>query len=287
MPHAVTEEVRLSDGARLWTRSAPEAGRPAAVFVHGGPGMWDHLGPLAGMLAGLAGTHRYDQRGCGRSAPDTDFRLDRFVADLDELRAHFGHDRWFVVGHSFGATLGLAYAAARPERVAGLVYCSGVGLDWPGHRAAHRERARARLTPAQRARRDALQQRDRSWPEEVEWRTFCWLPDFADPERRWELAAADAATPLPLNRECNRALNAETDARADAERTACARVTAPVLAIHGAADPRPVAGVEALVDALPSARLAVLDGAGHQPWRERPAATRALLREFVAAHTAP
>jgi proline iminopeptidase len=132
------------------------------------------------------------------------------------------------------------------------------------------------------ARRDELQQRDRTWAEEVEWRTLCWLPDVTDPAH----AAALAATPLALNLECNQVLNAETNAWAGGEeRRMCRRVAAPVLAAHGDADPRPVAGVEALVDALPDAELAVVPGAGHSPWLERPDAVARLLREFVRSRS--
>jgi pimeloyl-ACP methyl ester carboxylesterase len=89
---------------------------------------------VTGPLAGLVSTHRYDQRGCGRSSLNDDYRMDRFVADLEELREHFGYERWAVFGHSFGGTLGLAYASAHPGRVTALVYCNGVGLDCPRHR---------------------------------------------------------------------------------------------------------------------------------------------------------
>lgn len=272
--------VVTSDGATLWTDSSEPSAEPAMVFLHGGPGMWDYLRPVAAMAQPWFRTHRYDQRGCGRSAPDTDYRMARWVADLDELRRHFGHDRWYVFGHSFGATLGLRYAAAHPSRVAGLVYCSGLGLDWSAHRATYRERSAARLTSAQTRRHDELSSRPRTWAEEVEWRTLCWLPDFADPATAALLAGADAATRLPLNLDCNRALNAETAAwsRAD-EHAACARVTAPVRIVHGAEDPRPPDGVVALAERLASATVSVLSGAGHQPWRERPDLVRALLRD--------
>ncbi|APU14137.1 MULTISPECIES: alpha/beta fold hydrolase [Actinoalloteichus] len=283
MPAETIESVSLSDGAVLWTRSLRRTGTPAVVFVHGGPGMWDYLAAPAEAVADRFSTHRFDQRGCGRSAPNGDHRLDRLVADLDELRTHFGHERWFVVGHSFGATLGLRYASVFRDRVIGLVYCDGVGLDWPRHRAAYRSRAAARLTTAQLRRRDELARQTRSHAEEVEWRTLCWQPDFADPTRAAAMAGADAVTPLPLNSAANTALNAECDRWAgEAERAACARVRAPVLVVHGAEDPRPREGVDALVSALPDAESSVVAGAGHQPWRERPAEFRALLREFLS-----
>lgn len=276
------EIVELSDGAALWTQSAVTVGTRGMVFIHGGPGMWDYLAPVAELVADKVSTHRYDQRGCGRSGASSDYRLARFVADLEELREHFGYRRWFVFGHSFGATLGLAYASAHPDEVAGLIYCDGVGLNWPEHRSAYRARADARLSQVQRARRDQLRELDRSWSEEVEWRTLCWLPDYADAGAARDLARREARTRLDLNLECNRALTAETDTRTEeSERAECARVIVPVLLIHGSHDPRPVDGVAELAGALPAATLVVIDGAGHQPWVERPEALRRLLGDVV------
>ena len=256
------------------------------VFVHGGPGLWDNLGPVASAVADLVSTSRYDQRGCGRSSPVSEYRMDRFVADLDELRVHTGVERWMVFGHSFGATLALAYAATHPDRVDALVLADGTGLDWADFRAEYHARADARRTPDQQARLDVLDvlgDRVRDAGEEVEWRTLHSLPDFADPATAWELSAETARTPLPINLECNRDLNAETGAVGpEREREQCSAVAAPVLVLHGEVDPRPIGGVHRLVDALPDARLVVLPGCGHEPWRERPEEFADALRSFLA-----
>ncbi len=278
----VEEMVVLSDGAALWAQAETRPGAAGIVCIHGGPGMWDYLAPVADLVADKASTYRYDQRGCGRSGANIDYRLARFVADLDELRTHFGYLQWFVFGHSFGATLGLAYAGVYPDRVVGLIYCGGVGLNWRQHRGDYRRRADARLTHEQRSRREELRRLDRSWSEEVEWRTLCWLPDYADAVAAEELARREAQTRLNLNLECNRALNAETNTRSTcSERAECARVTAPVLLIHGNHDPRPIDGVASLARALPKATLTVIDGAGHQPWVERPDTVQRLIRDFL------
>jgi proline iminopeptidase len=122
----------LSDGAILWTTTSNtlDADQPGMVFLHGGAGMWDYLGPVADMVSDSFRTHRYDQRGCGRSPASENYSLASYIADLDELRQHLGYARWYVFGHSFGATFGLEYAAVHGDRVSGLVYCSGVGLGW-------------------------------------------------------------------------------------------------------------------------------------------------------------
>jgi len=47
-------------------------------------------------------------------------------------------------------------------------------------------------------------------------------------------------------------------------------VKAPVLVIHGIADPIPIAASEAWASALPNARLLIINGAGHIPQAEQP-----------------
>ncbi len=67
----------------------------------GGPGLSDNLGAVAAMLEDRVRVHRYDQRGSGRSRSDAPFEVNQFVADLEALREHWGHERWLVGGHSW------------------------------------------------------------------------------------------------------------------------------------------------------------------------------------------
>ena len=100
--------VTVSDGIALWTCVSGH-GAPA-VFLNGGPGMADYLAPVADALDGIVTAHRYEQRGCGRSSGAQELSLAAFVADIEALRAHWEIPRWYVVGHSWGVDLGLAYA---------------------------------------------------------------------------------------------------------------------------------------------------------------------------------
>jgi pimeloyl-ACP methyl ester carboxylesterase len=43
------------------------------------------------------------------------------VDQIDQIRAELGEERWYVLGHSWGAALAALYAARYPERVSGLV----------------------------------------------------------------------------------------------------------------------------------------------------------------------
>lgn len=227
------EMVSASDGAHL---AVYRSGRPDGVPVllcHGGPGMWDYLEPVAGLLPEFA-VHRFDQRGCGRSSGPADYSVARAVADIEDLRRHWGYDRWRVFGHSWGATLALAYAWSHPARVERLVYCSGVGpgSDWkPGYRAAEK----ARLTPGQIQRRHQLEHASRSLAEEIEYLTLCWCTDYADPATGLQWARQDAeVAPYPVNFTANKLLGAEAEGWSTAEvASRCAAVTAPALVIHG------------------------------------------------------
>jgi proline iminopeptidase len=212
---------------------------------------------------------------------DGPYSIARYVADLECLRRHFGHARWLVAGHSWGAGLALRYALVHPERTLGVLYLCGTGFGQAWRAAYHREADR-RLDPAQRERRDALEQRARTAAEEHEWRVLSFAPDVGDPRQAFAVADAFADAPYPVNRECNRALNDEEKRMDERELlAACRTLDVPVHVVHGARDPRPLSAVQGLVEALPRAELTVLDGVGHLPWLEDPAAFGRVASQFV------
>jgi pimeloyl-ACP methyl ester carboxylesterase len=60
-----------------------------------------------------------------------------------------------------------------------------------------------------------------------------------------------------------------------------AHVDAPVLLIHGSAEPIPRASTEEWVAAFPNAQLEIIDGAGHYPHFERPDVFFRAVRDFL------
>lgn len=268
--------IEVDDGARLWTMSSGPADAAPVVLCHGGPGLWDNLGPVADMLGSGFHVHRYDQRGCGRSTGPDDYRLARAVADLDALRDRLGHERWAVFGHSWGATLAVAYATTHPDRVRKVVYCSGTGpgSEW---RAPCRTESAKRLTSEQRDRLDELAGRERSWVEEVEFRMLSWLPDCADRVAADSHLRAAASVRFAINWAANKGLATDrTDPYALAD-----RIRARMLIVHGEQDPRPLVNVRRLLDVVPNATIATIPGSGHFPWFEKPDAFSFQLLAFL------
>jgi proline iminopeptidase len=62
--------------------------------------------------------------GSGRPADPAAYRIDDYVADVEELRQHLGLERMLLLGHSHGGMVAQAYAAQYPGRVRALVLAS-------------------------------------------------------------------------------------------------------------------------------------------------------------------
>ena len=111
-----------------WETCGTPDGKPALV-VHGGPGSGCGTGSRRSFDPERYRVVLYDQRGCGRSTPHasdpaTDMRAnttEHLLADMEQLRAHLGIERWLLFGGSWGSTLILAYAERHPERVSEIV----------------------------------------------------------------------------------------------------------------------------------------------------------------------
>ena len=124
---AADRELRVPvEGGEVWVRVNGDLAADAApaIFIHGGPG--GTHGGFARLL-GLADERAvilYDQLDSGlsdRPENPANWRVERFVAELEAIRQALGVERWHVVGHSWGSALALEYAAAYPQHTASAV----------------------------------------------------------------------------------------------------------------------------------------------------------------------
>jgi len=104
-----------------------QCGNPNGVpvlILHGGPGsrispfLMRLLDPTQFRIIG------FDQRGCGQSTPNG--RLiandtDALIADIERLRKHLGIACWLVLGGSWGAALGIAWAGRHLDACLGAI----------------------------------------------------------------------------------------------------------------------------------------------------------------------
>jgi pimeloyl-ACP methyl ester carboxylesterase len=99
------------------------------VFIHGNGA---NLTQWAAQLQHFAKSRRVvaiDLRGMGNSDVPADgiYTLDAMVEDIHSVVNTLNVDRFVAVGHSYGGSVVSAYAAAHPERVAGVVYADAAG----------------------------------------------------------------------------------------------------------------------------------------------------------------
>lgn len=280
--------VELDDGASLWT--VTEGSGSPIVWCHGGPGGTDVLAPVSEMLTDVVLGHRYEQRACGRSSGGPPYTMARSVADLEALRQHWGHERWAVAGHSFGAGLALAYGLEHPDRTTAVIYLSGMthlagDPDWhQQYQRARFERIPAHLRDryvALHQHRETLKSPDPAL--EAELRQIGLSTDFADPRIAEQFRQQLEQTFPTVNDHVNRELGADYKHffAMPGTRQRLRAFNVPVLLVHGAADPRPVAAVRALAAELPDNRVVVFKDVGHWPFWEARDALRQTLLEFL------
>jgi len=234
------------------------------VVLHGGPGAPGSAAPLARELGRWFRVLEPLQRGSGVEP----LTVARHVADLNEvIGAQREGARPSLVGHSWGAMLALAYAAAHPDSASAIVLVGCGTFD-----RASRERLRidreARMDVA--PRRDLARiDRELSQPPDSNAR----LRAFAEstlPVDSCELIAGDHELGT-----CDARAFEETwtdMVRLQAEGlypAAFAAIGAPVLMLHGREDPHPGAMIRAsLQPFVRRLEYCELARCGHYPWLE-------------------
>ncbi len=290
----------VSGGHRLYfeQRGGP-AGIPVLI-LHGGPG--SGCSPL---MAGFFDPQRYrvillDQRGAGQSRPAggcEENTTPALIDDIEVLRRHLAIDRWLVIGGSWGATLGILYAAAHPERLSGLLLrnpflARTADLDWffGGARQHHPDAwqgwAALGAPEAPGAMLPWLDERFRSPSAAHVTAWHVWECALAGTPSRGlspaEIDLLQGRYRLQLHYFRHACFIAEGGVLAAAERIAA--MAAPIHIVQGLADDVCPASATAVLQAkLPNAGCSLVEGVGHDPYAPAMrAATLGLVESFAA-----
>jgi pimeloyl-ACP methyl ester carboxylesterase len=219
------------------------------VLLHGyraGADLW-----LPFTLPGLSTEHRViapDLPGFGYSGPLSHYDLPAYADALRSFLDALNIEQINLLGHSMGGQIAIALAAAYPDRVNALVLADSAGMP--------------RVEPR-------------------------WLVPFkmlADSSlRHWRLypSLMRLGVRASAGREGLKLLQAAH------VHGYLKSLTMPVLVIWGSRDRVvPLEHGALLVRAIPNARLAVVRGAGHMPYYQKPHEFNRIVLSFLRRHTA-
>lgn len=235
---------------------------PTVILLHGGPGAPGSMAPVARLLASEFHLLEPWQRASGPE-PLTVARHVQDLLDLVDARCPSGAA--LLVGHSWGAMLALAFAAAHPDRAAGLALIGCGTFDT-------------------KSRADLLATLDGRMSVALRKTLLGLVESVPDPDAR---LAKTAELLLPIYAHDPVTTDLELgpcDARAYRESwddmlrqqekgvfpAAFTAITAPVLMLHGRDDPHPADSIRAsLAAVIPHLEYREWRRCGHYPWIER------------------
>lgn len=257
--------VKVRDGAEIaCEKRGYTKASPPIVLVHS-LGMdhtfWD---PVASLLIGTTTVLTYDCRGHGLSdKPEGRYWVEQFADDLADLVEHFEWRSVVVAGASMGGCVALAFAAAYPDRAAGLgLFDTTAGYNAP-------DRWEERAVTAETQGLEAM----------VEFQTTRWFTDDFRARRKDVVGAAVAvflANPARCYAQTCRMLGAFDITHA------LPRLKMPARIVVGEEDyATPVAMSETLHRGLARSSLTVIPNARHLTPLEYPNKIAAQLQMLL------
>ena len=268
----------------LFVKVIGGGGAPPMVLMHGGPGL-DHT-TLEG-LAPLARDHTlvfYDHRCNGRSNGRVEsMTWENLTADADALRATLGHERWIVLGHSFGGHVALEYALRYPDRVTQLILMdTAADARWSMENSARllakRGYGPATVRMAQRFYNGDLR------AGEAALIAMRFMRAYYHRIRVRDLPAMIAGGLRLKYRPEAQIFGFGTLQKGWTVMDRLSAIDCPTLVLAGRDDFLfPPESQAILADRLPNARLEIIERAGHNPQQENPAAVIESIRDFIRA----
>lgn len=257
---------------------------PAALLLHGGPGLPDYTGPLAVELGSLVTTLRYTQRGVEPSGTGPPYSVEVHAADAMAVLDEHAIERAWLIGHSWGGHLALHLAVSHPERVLGIVCIDTLGAH-PDALDEFTQNFRARMSTEDWARIEELDARSDdenvSLPEReraaLQSHHLLWPHYFSDPV----VAGDDYLTRFGVEcaQQTSASIKEHFERRTLAEGLPSTQV--PALFIHGDDDPLPPRCSTETAECMPEATVELVPHCGHFPWLERPGVVAAAVARWI------
>lgn len=268
-PSAASRRIRLNFGPTLdYADRGATRGVPV-VFLHGYTDSWTSFATVLPHLPARIRALAVSQRGHGESdRPVAGYHPHDFAADLDGFFDAVGIDRAIVVGHSMGSQVALKFALARPSRVLGLALVGGFAT-LAGNTAIDE------LREAVATLRDPI---DTDFVRAFQGSTMArpCADSFFD-------MVVDESRKVPA-RIWREALAGQI---VEDVTGALGRIAVPTLIAWGDRDSLvPRAAQEALIEAIPRARLVIHHGCGHGLHWDDPEGFASELTAFVDGVTA-
>lgn len=275
--------IQTKDGVRLFYKIVG-SGAETLIAVHGGPGnTMDSILPDLEPLARNRRVIYYDQRGGGRSdlIKDRDkLAINKHIEDLEAVRQHFKLDKMMLLGNSWGGMLISFYAAAHPDQIERMI------LHNPGEPTKAflleaveeiQQRIEQRYN-AEQKKRFAFLSNPQTWVKAKDPRAVCreWFlmlaPTYVSKIENVKNFKADVCSGSEEAVRYQQFVNMQIwNSLGDFNLLPkLGVVKAPVLVIHGAADPIPIESSEAWATGFPNAKLLLLKDSGHISHVEQP-----------------
>jgi pimeloyl-ACP methyl ester carboxylesterase len=209
-----------------------------------------HLRPARRVVA-------FDLRGMGESEQprNGDYSVAAMVEDVQAVADAAHLKRFVIAGHSYGGAVVAAYAAAHPERVAGVVFA-----DAAGNVTITDEVATAFLNALRKDKSKFV----RNW--------FAPILAPSSEEVKAEVFASEDKTPADVIASALNGMRSVDTVKS------VAAYTGPKLAIAAA----PIAGPSSLHKQVPGLRTVEMQGVGHWLMLDRPDEFNRILDGFLA-----
>ncbi|MER7546064.1 alpha/beta hydrolase [Spirillospora sp. NPDC127506] len=273
-------EFLTVDGGTLAYEVAGDG--PLIVLAHG---MGDSRDAYRGMIPALAEAGyrvaAVDLRGCGESSVDwPEWSRTAVAGDLLALIRHLGGPA-VLVGHSFSGGAATIAAAKEPSLVSAVVELAPF--------TRKQSVSLGGLLKVQRYRRGMLRLLGTAMSGSVRlWRSYLDVAYPGAKPAHWDerIGRIDSLMREPGRMKAMQGMGKSAPADAGEQ---LGNVRCPVLVVEGSLDPDwadPRAEGAAIVDALPSGRLEMIEGAGHYPHDQFPDQVVALILDFLRSDAA-